>query len=45
MKKIANFSRYSQFADLLALLIEQDVPMQEALVLAAVLAETEPQRN
>jgi type II secretory pathway component PulF len=35
MKKIANFSRYSQFADLLALLIEQDVPLQEALVLAA----------
>jgi type II secretory pathway component PulF len=35
MKKITNFSRYSQFADLLALLIEQDVPLQEAVVLAA----------
>ncbi len=32
---IAKFSRYSQFADLLALLIEHDVPLSEAIVLAA----------
>lgn len=35
VRKITKFYRYSQFADLLALLIEQDVPLQEAIVLAA----------
>ncbi len=33
--KITKNFRYSQFADLSALLIEQDVPVQEAIVLAA----------
>jgi general secretion pathway protein F len=34
IRKIAKYYRYSQFADLLALLIEHDVPLQEAIVLA-----------
>lgn len=33
--KIMKYFRYSQFADLLALLIENDVSLQEAMVLAA----------
>jgi type II secretory pathway component PulF len=33
--KIMRYFRYSQFAELLALLVENDVPMQEAIVLAA----------
>ena len=35
VRRIAKFYRYSQFAELLALLIEQDVPLPEAIVLAA----------
>lgn len=35
VKRIATFYRSAQFADLLALLIEQDVPLPEAIVLAA----------
>lgn len=35
VKRIARFYRSAQFADLLALLIEQDVPLPEAIVLAA----------
>ncbi len=33
--KIVKFYRYSQFAELLALLIEHDVPLSEAIVLAS----------
>ncbi len=35
VRRIAKFYRYAQFADLLALLIEHDVPFSDAIVLAA----------